>query len=404
MAIEIGICASVDELAGAFTPISHYFGGPPSAEEAERFARIFDYRRTWRAKENGAVVGAAGSHAFELTVPGGAVPAAGVTIVGVLPTHRRRGILRSMMRAQLDRVHEEAEPVAFLWASEETIYGRFGYGIASYCGEIELPKSATGFVTSFEPRGRARLLDEASALEPISALYERVRLDYPGMYTRSEAWWKERRLADPENRRHGGGVLNRVVLSVEGRVEAYALYRVHQAFEPGGTSGHINVIEAVGATPEATREIWRFLFDVDWVARIKASLLPVDHPLLTLVARTRQLKFRIGDALWVRLVDLPRALAARAWGKGEPVVFEVSDDFGPWNAGRDRVSSDGVERTTAAAEIGLSVNALGSAYLGGVSFSRMARAGAVEEMREGAARRADALFRFDPAPWCPEIF
>jgi predicted acetyltransferase len=405
MEITVAPCSTLDELTGALAPIWHYFGGGRiSAEDADRWAHTIDIPRMHAAREGGATVGGAGAFTYELTVPGGTVPAAGVTVVGVLPTHRRRGILRSMMRAQLDDVHRRGEPVAYLWASEETIYGRFGYGMASLMGEIDLPRAANAFARPFELRGRARILDENEALEPFSDIYDRVRLENPGMFSRTADWWKFRRLADPETRRQGGGVLNRVLLTIDGKPEGYALYRMHQAMETGMSIGFLSVIEAIGTTAEATREIWRLLLDVDWIARTKASLLPVDHPLFFLLARPRAMKYRAADALWVRLVDVQASLAARSYRSGDPVVIEVSDPFCPWNEGRYRIASGDVARTSAAPEIRLDVNALGSTYLAGFSFAQLARAGRIEEAHPGALARADALFATDRAPWCPEIF
>ena len=404
MNIDIAAGRSADELLPALAPVFHYFGATPKPQDGSRFVPFIEPSRAFTARENGVVVGGCGSFLFEMTVPGGAVTAAGLTVVGVFPTHRRRGILRGMMRAQLDDVRRRGEPVAVLWASEDTIYGQFGYGHASLCGDIEVAKSANAFAQPFRSRGEFRALAEADAVAPMAEVYDRVRLTQPGMISRSAEWWSNRRLADPENRRQGGGELNRVLLSHDGRPSGYALYRIHQAFESGSSTGHVNVIEAVGATPEATRDIWRFLLDIDWVPRLKAMLLPVDHPLFFLLARPREMKYRVHDGLWVRLVDLPAALAARRLGAGEPVVFEVADAFCDWNAGRWRVSAKGAERTTADADLACDVTALGSVYLGGFTFRQLVRAGRVSENRPDAAARADALFPSDGAPWCPEIF
>jgi predicted acetyltransferase len=404
MPIDIAACASPEELLASIAPVMHYFGGATPPLDPTRFLPFIEPSRGFVARQAGAVVGGCASFPFELTVPGGTVRAAGLSVVGVLPTHRRRGILRRMMRAQLDDVHRRGEPVGVLWASEDTIYGQFGYGMASVSGDIELEKSATAFARPVESRGEFRILTETEALAPFAEVYERVRLAHPGMIARNTDWWRSRRLADPENRRQGGGELNRVLLTLDRRPAGYALYRIFQHFASGSTSGHVQVLEVVGATPEATREIWRMVLDIDWVARVKAVLLPVDHPLFFLLARPREMKFRVHDGLWVRLVDLPPALAARRLGDGEPVVIEVADAFCPWNAGRWRVSPSGAERTTADAELACDVTALGSVYLGGFSFRQLARAGRVSEVREGAAARADALFPADGAPWCPEIF
>jgi len=404
MPIEVIPCRSADELLPAFTPVFHYFGATPTAQDGTRFLPFIEPGRAFMALDDGAVVAGCGSFPFEVTVPGGIVSAAGLSVVGVMPTHRRRGILRRMMRAQLDDTHRRGEPVAMLWASEDTIYGQFGYGMASVSGDIELAKSATAFAQPFESRGEFKMLGEAEALAPLSEAYERARLENPGMISRSPEWWRHRRLADPENRRAGAGELNRVLLSLDGRPAGYALYRMHQKFESGSSTGHVQVIEAVGATPEATRELWRFLLDIDWVATIKAMLLPVDHPLFFLLARPREMKFRVHDGLWVRLVDLEAALAARRLGSGTPVTFEVTDAFCPWNAGRWSIGPAGAQRSSAEAEIACDVTALGSVYLGGFSFAQLARAGRVTEIREGALERADRLFPSDRAPWCPEIF
>jgi predicted acetyltransferase len=404
MAIEVAACTTPEEVMPAISPVYHYFGIQPTPPDADRFVPFVEPSRVFRAREDGAVVGGCTSFPFELTVPGGVVRAAGLTVVGVLPTHRRRGILRRMMRAQLDDVYRRGEPVGYLWASEDTIYGQFGYGLASLSGNIDVAKAHTAFARPFESRAEFRILDEAEALEPMSRVYDRVRREHPGMISRSADWWRFRRLADPEHRRMGAGVLNRAVLLHDGEPQGYALYRIHQQFEGGSTVGHVNVIEAIGTTPKATRDIWRFALDIDWVARVKAILLPLDHPLLMLAARPRELRFLVHDGVWVRLVDVPAALAARRLGPGDPVVIELADAFCSWNAGRWRLTPAGAERTTADADLACDVTTLGSVYLGGFSFRQLASAGRVEERREGALARADALFASDRAPWCPEVF
>lgn len=404
MPIDVAACGSPEEQLSALAPVFHYFGMTPAAQEGTRFLPFIEPSRSFAARENGATVAGCASFPFEMTVPGGTVRCSGLTVVGVLPTHRRRGLLRSMMRAQLDDTRRRGEPIAALWASEDGIYGQFGYGIASFSGDIEVAKSMTAFAHPFEPRGECRILSETEALGPLSQAYERIRLSQPGMIRRTDEWWQKRRLADPENKRSGSGELNRVVLMLDGQPAGYALYRLNQKFDSGSTSGYVQVIEAMGAGPEATRELWHFLFSIDWVASVKGMLLPVDHPLFFLLKRPREMKYHLHDGLWVRLVDLPAALAARTLGDAAPVVVEVTDAFCPWNAGRWQLSSKGAERSTAAAELACDITTLGSVYLGGFSFTRLVQAGRVTELSEGAAARADLLFPTDKAPWCPEIF
>jgi predicted acetyltransferase len=404
MALEIRTVADTPEFIEAMTAIGQYFGWHPTTEQAENFLKNLDRARMLVAREDGTVAGGAGAFTFDLSIPGGSVATAGVTVVGVYPTHRRRGVLRAMMRQQLDDVHERGEPLAALWASEETIYGRYGYGMASLQGEMSLPRAYAGFALPHERATTLRFVDAKEALDLVPPVWDRVREQRPGIFARSREWWEHRVLADPEERRFGGGPKRYVVAERGGAVEGYAIYRHHSKFEDGVSRSTLGVVEAFGATPAATADVWRFLGDVDWVETITASLIPVDHPLVLLLATPRRMRFRVGDGIWVRLVDVGAALSARSYREGEAVVFDVRDAFCPWNEGRWQLVDGEAARTDRDADLALDVRELGSAYLGGFSFAELAVAGRVEELRDGAIARADDLFRTHVHPWCPEIF
>ena len=405
MEIRVGTCSTLGELFDGLAVIGHYFGFEQTEEATEHFARNLELQRMHVARADGEIVGGAGAFSFSTTVPGGAaVPTAGVTVVGVQPTHRRRGVLTALMRAQLDDAHERGEPVALLWATEATIYGRFGYGVASLAGDVTLVRERNAFASPFAARGRVRIVELEEALELIPAIYERMRAERPGMFTRTREWWEFRRLHDNPQWRRGGGPLQRVVLELNGEPAAYATYRVHAAWENFVNTGSVRVIEALGTTPEATAGIWRYLFDLDWIAKVEASLLPPDHPLLLLVAEPRRLGFRVQDALWCRLVDVGAALSARGYAADEPVVFEVSDELCPWNSARWRLAGGHAEQTDELPDLRLPVTTLGSAFLGGFSFRQLADGLRLEELKEGAVARADRVFGTWPLPWCPEIF
>ena len=175
---------NLEDFQRAFLAIGQYFGAEPTPERAEKFSQSLPFERMHAASEDGSIVGGAGVFPFEFSIPGGIVRCAGVTVVGVYPTHRRRGVLRAMMRAQLDDIHARGEPIAALWASEETIYGRFGYGMASYTGEISLAREHSEFAYPFEPRGRLRMLEPSEALELLPPLWERAVQQTPGMFKR----------------------------------------------------------------------------------------------------------------------------------------------------------------------------------------------------------------------------
>jgi predicted acetyltransferase len=404
MSFEVRAARDQAEFKAAFFGIGQYFGGHMPDERLQRWIDQVGLDRMHAAFSDGAIVGGAGAFTFDMTVPGGSVPTGGVTVVGVYPTHRRRGVLRALMRAQLDDIHERGEPIAALWASEETIYGRFGYGLASWCGDVSLAHEYTALAVPREPAGTLRLIEPEEALDAIPAVFERIRLQWPGMFSRNRLWWEHREIDDPEERRDGAGPKRWVVHEVDGAIDGYAVYRHKPGWDEGSTIAELRVLEALGATPEALRDLWAYALAIDWKATVKSWLVPLGHPLFLLLATPRRLRFRMGDCLWVRVVDVGAALSARQYLGDGAIVLDVVDDFCPWNEGRWRLEGGEASRTDDAADLRLPSTSLGSAYMGGVSFAELARAGRVEELVPGGIARADALFGWDRHPWCPEIF
>jgi predicted acetyltransferase len=399
---DVRACADQEEYARAVGAIGQYFNPPPSDEFLEELVRTLPHERMHAAFEGDAIVGGAGAFPFELSVPGGSLPCAGITAVGTQPTHRRRGVLRSLMDAQLRDVHERGEPIAALWASEETIYGRFGYGIASWAGELKVQHETDAFAEPLELVGTTRFVTPEEARELFPPVYDAVRRERPGMLSRSAEWWELRHLRLHDDEKNAPRRF--VALDIDGETQAYAIYRTHFSFEGGLPASRLVAREAFGATPQATAAIWRFVLDVDWMSVVEVSLAPPDHPLFLLLARPRRARYQMHDALWVRIVDLPSALSGRVYGDGGALVLEVRDAICEWNDGRWKHEDGFCKRTDAEPDLALDVSALGSAYLGAVSFTQLRQALRVEELREGAVARADAVFAWRPLPWCPEIF
>ena len=404
--IEIRTVKDEHELRDATAAIVHYFGREkPDEEWSERWLKNFQLERMLAALDGDSIVGGAGAFSFRMTVPGGAaLGCAGVTVVGVLPTHRRRGILRSMMRQQLDDVHERGEPLAALWASEETIYGRYGYGLASLVLQFEIPLVHGAFRPGTQTIGSVRLVEADEAAELMPPVYDAVRQRTPGMYERTPAWWEHRVLADPENFRFGGSPKHLAVLEVDGKPQAYAIYRLFVNFGALGPETNLSTIEVIATTPNATASIWRYLLDVDWTQKVTARLQPPDSPLVLLLARPNQAGPKLLDGLWIRLVDVGAALSGRTYATDGSVVFDVRDEFCSWNEGRWKLEGGEASRTDADPDLALDVADLATPYLGGFTFRALANAGRVDELRDGAIARADAMFHTDVAPWCPEIF
>jgi len=399
--------ATVETVEAFVAPLNHAFADVLDPADGER--RTWEPDRIIAAFDGGEPVSTAGALTFRLSVPGGEAAAAGVTLVGVSPSHRRRGILRSMMRHQLDDIHARGEPLAILWASEGAIYQRFGYGLATLNGTFEIERAGAVFARPASAEGTVRLVDIETAMGILPALYDRVRVETPGMVGRSETWWRWITLRDTDQMRSANGMKFLAVYEADGQVEGTAVYRVKPDWDDRGPNGRLVAQEVLATTPRATRDLWAWLFDVDLVRLVRAVRGPVPHPLQLLLAEPRRLGFTIGDAIWLRVVDVPAALAARTYGRPGTLVLEVRDGFCPWNAGRWRLDAaeDGrgtVERTTAVPDLTLDATDLGATYLGTFRFSELARVGRVVENTAGALLRADALFASARAPWCSTMF
>jgi predicted acetyltransferase len=401
MAVEVRPCADEGELIDAFRTVEVAFGEEPRDEDIERVKATMPVDRVVVAVDRGRFVGVAGAWPFSITIPGGGeLPCPGVTWVGVLPTHRRRGVLTAMMRFQLDDIRRRGEPLAALWASESLIYGRFGYGISAPVHELGAARSRFAFRDDPGPEGSLRLVTREEAAELFPPVYERIRSQRAGMLSRSKEWWWEQSLyvgAGPP----GTGPRSFVVYERDGRAEGYAYYRIRTKWEDGAPQGSVAVIQALGETPTATRELWRFLFGVDLTERVETQILDPAAGLWLGVVDPRRLQIKLSDGLWLRLVDVEAALRARSWPSDDALVLEVNDAFCPWNDGFYRT---GEGRVASAPDLVLSAADLASAYLGGVDVFALAAAGRIEERTAGAVARADALFRTPLPPFCPEVF
>lgn len=404
-AIRVRTCKSVAEFKEAVGAIAEYGAWDIDDETAERFLRVHPLDRMHAAFEGKRAVGGAGAFPFDFAVPGGSVTCAGVTIVGVYPTHRRRGILTAMARAQLEAAHARDDPIAALWASDERIYGRYGYGLASLVGEIELPRQHGDFARPLETRGAIRYVDPVDVPKMLGPIWDHVFREVPGMFARSADWWETRLVHDSPQRRGSAGPRRFVVVEIGGAVEGYAIYRhAPNGVLSGIDAGKVVVVEVLARSLQAEGELWRYLLDMEWTSIVSARLLPLDHPLFWILAQPRRMRMRVGDGLWVRLVGVGASLSSRSYSAPGPVVFNVRDELCPWNAGKWKLEVGEAKKTRAEADLACDVSALGSVYLGGFTFAQLVRGGRVEELKPGAAARADAMFRTDRQPWCPEIF
>ncbi|GLW10845.1 UPF0256 protein [Microtetraspora sp. NBRC 13810] len=376
----------------------------------ERFRALLTLDRTLAVFDGGTMIGTTAVTPFTMTVPGGPAPVAGVTAVAVLPSHRRRGVLSSLMRRQLTDLHEAGEPLAALYATEAAIYGRFGYGRASdtLAGTIPAHRSAFRRDAPADPALRLRVARPAEARKDFERIFDTVMTGRPGHYSRTAARW-DALLADDETARHGDGPLRCLLAEDDGEVRGYALFRVRNGVTDYDVpDSELRLRELHATDPAAYALLWRGVLDRDLVGRVRTWSRPVDDPIVDLLAEPRHFNAVWLDELWVRLVDVGDALVRRAYAAPVDLVLAVEDDVCPWNAGRWRLSADEsgavCETTSAPADITLPASALGAAYLGGRSLSGLTGATVVREETPGAVRRLSAAMSWEPRPWAGLVF
>jgi predicted acetyltransferase len=407
-----------DELAAFLVVDQHASHGAPMSERAHaNFLARLEFGRTLAAFDGDTIVGGTGAFSFQMRVPGAMAAVAGVSLVAVLPSHRRQGILSALMRRQLADVSERGEAVAVLFASESGIYGRYGYGRASWHAAYRLRRGEGTLAPGApaDPGLRLRIAEPLSARAELAKVYDLALAERPGLYARTEPWW-DRLLTDLHSDDGSSQQIRCVLAEDDSGPRAYAVFTSTECWDEdaGLPRGVLKVSEALATDPAATAALWDNLLSRDLVSEFHARMRPVDDPLLYLLADPRRVRSVVSDGLWVRLVDVGRALAQRHYASPVDVVIEVADELCPQNAGRWRLAAEaGVapagfratcERTTAPADVVLPVWAVGAAYLGGTGLKAMANAGLITEATPGSLAALSTAMAWEPAPWCPMTF
>lgn len=384
------------------------FASALSAETIDGLAFPLEPGRTVGIRRDGELTALHASYAFRMGVPGGELPTAGLTWVGVHPGHRRKGLATAMLRTHLQRTAEREEPLSALWAAEPEIYGRFGYGAA-----------ATHVTATLERRVALR---EVPGADSLTCRLERLdlarhrdivaevmgRSNRPGRIVPSSEALIANLLFDvPEYRDGAEKKLIAIVADDSGTPLAFAFFRRKE--ESHGSRGVVQVTLAETLTPAAAHVLWTTLTDLDLMGTVTTPKLAPDDPLFGQLVNVRTARVTCSDNIWVRLVDLPRALCGRLYSTPVNVVLEVTDALLPSNEGRWRLESDGrgftgVAPTTDPADIALDTRELATAYLGGASLYALGNAGLVRELTPGALAAASTAFAWPEAPVCTWIF
>lgn len=403
MTVEIRTITD-DEVVAFRTAMIATFGDDVDSDPAgpDRFRATIDRAQVWAAFDGGTIVATAGTYDLGLGIPGYAtIRMAGLTMVSVRPTHRRRGLLRQLMAKHLDDARARSYPISGLWASEATIYGRFGYGVAAESDAVELEDANSIAVAAGRELDDVEWIDEARARELLPAIYARTTAERPGVLRRSEPWWRERRFLEAPFVREGMSKRRYVLARRGADAVGYIVYRQNGGFSAGRPTGKVSINELVAADTRAEATLWRFALGMDLFPTVTWWNMPVDGVLPHLISDLRRLKRRRTDTLWLRIEDVAATLAARRYVSDGALRFGL-DDGTAWDLvveeGRARCTS-----TTRTPDLRVDRQTLGALFLGGASAHRLARA----ELISGdvaAIATADRLFTWPIAPWCPEVF
>ncbi|GAA4908750.1 GNAT family N-acetyltransferase [Streptomonospora salina] len=392
------VCEVVGE---ALLAASHSLDQVRETLERDRSLAVFD---------GGRPVGCTSAYSFTMTLPGGPRPVAGITGVGVWPTHRRRGVLSAMLRRQLADVRDRGEDVAALFASEGGIYGRFGFGPAAGAVHLDLPTREVALRTDAprDPALRLRLTGAEEARGALAEVHRAAAARRVGEFQRDTAWWNKVLRDDPAER-DGRGPLRCAVAEDDAGPLGYILYRTRQRWnEYGAAAGCLEVQEHYATAPAAAALLWEHVLTRDLVLRVTHDMLPLDDPLLHLLDDSYRTRLHHNANLWVRLVNVPGALERRSYAAPVDTVIEVRDRHCPWNAGRWRLSADtDAARCTPAEDapdISLDVSHLGAAFLGDTPLSGYLESGMVGEATAGAVQRLDTALGRSDRPHCADIF
>lgn len=386
--------------------LSQAFGGDAidDDESRQRFVDQVDLQRTYAPFDGDEIVGTAASFSFDVSLPGGSSTAmGGLTMVSVLPTHRRRGLLNRLIGAHFADCQERGESLTGLWASEYQIYGRYGYGEAAPTCDISIDARSVGVPAA---RDDVRLVDGDEARRVFPEIYERVYAARPGRLSRSENYWEHRHFYDPPERRSGASARRYVVAYREGEAVGYTTFRQKSKWENSVAAGLVSVGELFGIDSAARLSLWSLVCSVDLFPNVRAANVPIDFELPWQAARPQMIERRVLDGIFLRLLDVPRALGARGYVGSDSMVMEVADPMGI-AGGTFRVDVSAGVATCAevadAPDVGLDIAALSSVYLGADLVGPLSRAGRITGSAE-ALQRLRSLLRSDVAPCCPEIF
>jgi predicted acetyltransferase len=412
-AYEVGMSASslvtrtlsAEELPAFIDVVFRAFLEDPAPEKLAAELDLLEPHRTHGVFGGDELIGGGTMLTRRMTLPGtGPQPVAAVSCVAVATDHRRRGALTELMRAQLHAQHGSGDAFAALYASEGGIYGRYGYGLAGHRAFYAVPRGAVFQSTVDLGDGRIREVDKETALPLMHHLHGKVAPTRVGWLDRNKQSWEAFLVENAAELLADGNTKWRYVIHPEG----YAIYQVKRKWDVRKPEHQVNAREVLGTTPQAYAALWRYLLDIDLTASVRAEAA-TDDPIIHMLKDATDGVRTVQDGLWVRIIDIDRALPLRSYSAPVDVVLAVEDTLCPWNAGAWRLvaEADGsatVTRTDAQPDLALGIRELGAMFLGGTTVQELVASQRIRELTPGKARAASRAFAGDHQPHCPEVF
>jgi predicted acetyltransferase len=381
----------------------------PNSAQFRLDKEILPINGTMCAFEDGELVGTTAAIPFdESSIQGGTIRNAGVTAVGVSTTHRRQGLLTNMMQRLLRQEREKGFPVASLWASESSIYGRFGYGVAIHHENFRIDTRRAKFTFAPNIPGRIRFVDADEARKLFPQAWEAAREVRAGIPSRDDVHWDRWAIGLNDGGSEWGKPWT-IVYEEDGKILGYAKYQLQDLHVFGEQKhGAINADDIVTSSPASHAAIWTHLLNVDLYDTLTTWRSPIDDGLPWMLEDQRQLERMPYDAIWYRMLDIQAALESRTYLNDGSVVFEVVDEFLPECGGRFKLEVQAGRGTclgvTEEPDFTLPTASLGAIFIGGSRLTDLERAGRVDEHTDGSLAATDRMFSTIRAPWCPMMF
>lgn len=384
------------------------FGNRVSPADVAREQAVFEFDRSCAAFDGDRLVGTSGVFSTRQRIPGGELDVGVVTWVTTARDHRRRGVLTAMMRTLLEQARDRGEALSSLFASEAAIYGRFGFGAATHESFLRIDRHATRLRPELPSGGTIRSVPLADAAALLAPVYARMREDHTGVPSRTPQWWTHQVLAESPEPAPGVGPREVAVHERDDGVDGYVISQLRDAQPHGFSDRTLEVSELVVLSPEAHTDLWRYCLDADLSERLLAFRRPRTDPLPLAVTDPRKVRGELFDGLYLRFVDLPAALSARAWTGSDRLRLAVLDAFWPAVAGTWELAvTEGratCARSDADPDLVLDAPALAATYLGDTRPGALRAAGRLRERTDGACARLDRLLGVTPPAWAPQDF